>query len=184
MESAYQSQGSYWKKGRKAVRVRGNGLHHGTRTVQKWQADACMNSQKLWQHIQDLTGLYQPNPAWRREVDTKSHSWPRSYLQGIPAGKENVVFSNAVSTDISPCMYPYSLIVGLHKMLIFCVCLCVLFHFVIFVSYWDFYLFFLLLFIFLESEKRWSWYIKIWSKYIVRKIFYNINIACVTNVGF
>lgn len=50
--------------------------------------NACMNSQRSWQHAQDLHGLMPVGIlVLRWEVDAGSHLYPRNYLQLMAAGK-------------------------------------------------------------------------------------------------
>lgn len=67
------------RRGRKTVRVRGDEQLHRARSYRGDRADAHMNSQKLQQHAQGLhRSIPDKTPAWRRDVDTKSHPEPQS----------------------------------------------------------------------------------------------------------
>lgn len=137
------------RRGRKAVRVRDDGPCHGTRTVQRW-ADACMNSQKLGQHIQDLHWFIPTKPSMEKGSGYKVPLLTKKLFASNTCWERNSSFLYCSANSYITCKYPCSRAVGLHKTLIFCVCVCVshfillsLFLLEVFICSFDFCLFFL-----------------------------------------
>lgn len=121
------------------------------------RTDARMNSRRLWQHLQDLHRFNLEKSQHREGEVAGSRLQPRSYLQSIPAGKDN----SGVSATV--CSRPQAAgfgIAGQHKAdSVVCVCVCVG---GCFVSFWYFlvllifYLFWFSFFIFvsISGEKN------------------------------